>query len=88
MILNLRSICILSFNIFFSVFFFSAFFYSLKLITNEASELFTIFIIKENTKKDGLKTSRSIFNQKFHIETTYIFMGERVQTSLSVVDQI
>ena len=51
-------ICILSFCIFCSASFSSTIFYSLKLITNRTSEFFTIFVIRESTKKDGLKTWR------------------------------
>ena len=56
-------ICILSLCIFCSAFFSSAFFYSLKLITNQTSEFFTIFIIRESSKKDGLKTKRGLFDE-------------------------
>ena len=41
-ILNLEQICIFSFHIFCSAIFFAAIFYSLKLITNGASEFFKI----------------------------------------------
>ena len=41
---------------------FLAFLYNLKLINNRASEFFTIFIIWESTKKDGLKTTRNLFD--------------------------
>ena len=61
-ILNLGWICILSFYIFCPAFFSSAFFYSLKLIIKRASVFFTIFIIREVTKKDGMKTKRSIYD--------------------------
>ena len=51
-------ICILSFCISCSTLFSSTIFYSLKLITNRTSEFFTIFVIRESTKKDRLKTWR------------------------------
>ena len=47
---------------FYSAFFSSAFLYSLKLITNQASEFFVIFFIRESTKRDGLKTRCSLFD--------------------------
>ena len=61
--------CMLPFHIFCSTFF-----YSLKLITNRASEFFAIFIIRESTKKIDRKLSVVSL-----IGNTYIFTGDRIQ---------
>ena len=73
-ILNLGEIHILPFRIFYS-----AFLCSVKLITYRASELFTIFVLWESTKTDGLKTRRHFFDQNcaYKLHTNYIQGGPK-----------
>ena len=75
--------CILSFRIFCSTLISSVFLYSLKTITRRTSEFYAIFIIRENTKKDGLKLGVAFF-----IKTTFIFMVDGIQKSLFTIYQI
>ena len=72
-------ICIFSFRILCSAFFSHTFFYSLKLITNRALEFSQSLLYKNQAWSIGLK---------LHIETTYIFTGDRIRKSLSSPDQI
>ena len=75
--------CILSFRIFCSTLISSVFLYRLKTITSGTPEFYAIFIIRETTKKDGLKLGVAFF-----IKTTFIFMVDSIQKSLSTMYQI